>query len=330
MKFVNHYGKIGKSAWEIPQLENNLVTAVSDSDGISYPWYGNSSEIATICGPTKHHKKVIVRMNDNFYPSVTWDIPISERDQSKLTLVERDQKFATWLAALNENTGELVVLRTVRWRFKISIKVDPDKPLGQRATLLDEEIINYHNRNNNNNSSLQLSSNFDKLPTIITNQTSNLTSNILQTSNSNLSKAMIPVNSNVKKIDENIFMPLTVTSNSSPERIPLCAMMRPSANQCQVLFWKPTESPQIIVVPPKELFKVSQKLVIFSGKAVMNRKDKSKYVSSISRDTLQRMKMDKIKQENKLKQIGCSFDSAAHQINFDGSFGGNYGFQMRS
>ena len=53
----------------------------------------------------------------------------------------------------------------------------------------------------------------------------------------------------------------------------------------------------MIVVPPKELYTESQKLVIFSGKAVMHRKDKSKYVTSISKDTLQRMKKEKLKRQ---------------------------------
>ena len=136
MKFINSYGNLGQSGWEIPQLESKAVPAVSDSDGISYPWYGNASEIATVCGPTKHYKKVSVKMNDNFYPSVTWDIPISEKDQSHLTKIERDQHFVTWLAALNENTGELIVLKTIRWKFNLVIGVDPMKPLGKRAKLL--------------------------------------------------------------------------------------------------------------------------------------------------------------------------------------------------
>jgi len=40
------------SSWEIPALNSGKFSIVSDSDGISYPWYGNSTEIATIVGPT--------------------------------------------------------------------------------------------------------------------------------------------------------------------------------------------------------------------------------------------------------------------------------------
>lgn len=330
MKFVNKYGKLGESGWEIPQLESKLVTAVSDSDGISYPWYGNSSEIATICGPTKHHKKVVVRMNDNFYPSVTWDIPVSEKDQSRLTKVERDQNFVTWLAALNENTGELIVLRTIRWKFKIIIEVDPDQPLGNRATLLHNHCDyldeNQHqllqsysqiNNQNSNNNNVCTNKHHPNNPTTNNDAFTYNNPYLNYNANNNLNpNRHVPVNNyylhkNLKNIlpknqidndESNMFMPLTISSNSAPEQIPLCAMMRPSANHCQVLFWRPSNSPAMIVVPPKELYTVSQKLVIFSGKAVMHRKDKSKYVTSISKDTLQRMKKDKIKKQLQNKQ----------------------------
>ena len=61
MEFKNTYGEHGHSSWEIPQLEAKKAKAVSDSDGVSYPWYGNSTEIATISGPTKNHKFIHVK-----------------------------------------------------------------------------------------------------------------------------------------------------------------------------------------------------------------------------------------------------------------------------
>ena len=328
MKFVNKYGDLGESGWEIPQLESKLVTAVSDSDGISYPWYGNSSEIATVCGPTKHHKKIVVRMNDNFYPSVTWDIPVSEKDQSRLTRVERDQNFVTWLAALNENTGELIVLRTIRWKFKIIINVNPDQPLGSRATLLHNhcDYINDNNKsssfntNLNNNNTFHSNSSYNQHHHISNNNyylhknlksiaakssiTDSIQSQVETRQNHNLQPVQsqpialpTPPQPPPPQNDDNMFMPLVISSNSAPEQIPLSAMMRPSANHCQVLFWRPKNAPAMIVVPPKELYTESQKLVIFSGKAVMHRKDKSKYVTSISKDTLQRMKKEKLKRQ---------------------------------
>jgi hypothetical protein len=93
------------------------------------------------------------RMNDNFHPSVTWDVPVSERENVHLTSIMRDQSFITWLAAVNESTGKIIVLKTVRycilddnleenltfifrWRFKLKIDVDPTKELGQRGKLV--------------------------------------------------------------------------------------------------------------------------------------------------------------------------------------------------
>ena len=46
------------SSWEIPALKSGKLSIVSDSDGISYPWYGNSTEIATIVGPTDSLKQL--------------------------------------------------------------------------------------------------------------------------------------------------------------------------------------------------------------------------------------------------------------------------------
>lgn len=43
-------------------------------------------------------------MNDNFYPSVTWAVPISNSNTPMLTHITRDQSFITWLVAMNSVT----------------------------------------------------------------------------------------------------------------------------------------------------------------------------------------------------------------------------------
>ena len=50
--------RLFSSSWEIPALKANKVPAVSDSDGVSYPWYGNTTEIATIVGPTDSYTRM--------------------------------------------------------------------------------------------------------------------------------------------------------------------------------------------------------------------------------------------------------------------------------
>ena len=58
---------ICSSSWEIPALRSRKVTAVSDSDGISYPWYGNTTEIATVVGPTDTYTSMHLTVSLHFY-----------------------------------------------------------------------------------------------------------------------------------------------------------------------------------------------------------------------------------------------------------------------
>lgn len=114
------------------------MKAISDSDGVSYPWYGNTTETVTISGPTSKPSRLTVSMNDNFYPSVTWAVPVGESSAPALTRVTRDQSFITWLVALNIVTREKILLQTVRWRMQVDIAVKPMMPLGSRATLFSQ------------------------------------------------------------------------------------------------------------------------------------------------------------------------------------------------
>lgn len=93
-----------RSSWEIPELREGRVKAISDSDGVSYPWYGNTTETVTLTGPTSKPSRLTVSMNDNFYPSVTWAVPISNSNTPMLTHITRDQSFITWLVAMNSVT----------------------------------------------------------------------------------------------------------------------------------------------------------------------------------------------------------------------------------
>ncbi|MCI4377790.1 hypothetical protein PGIGA_G00207580 [Pangasianodon gigas] len=138
MEFYNTYGDAGASSWELPELREGRVKAISDSDGVSYPWYGNTTETVTITGPTSKPSRLTVSMNDNFYPSVTWAVPVGESSAPALTRVTRDQSFITWLVALNTVTREKILLQTVRWRMRVDIAIDPTMPLGSRATLVSQ------------------------------------------------------------------------------------------------------------------------------------------------------------------------------------------------
>ena len=114
---------------------------VSDSDGTCFPWYGSGHEIKSISGPTRNAQEFSLKMNDNFYPHVTWCIPVRGYDHvPALTEIERHQTFYTWLMARNDNTGMYHVLKTLQWRMDLKIAIDPTKAQGQRAKLVSSPM----------------------------------------------------------------------------------------------------------------------------------------------------------------------------------------------
>ncbi|XP_068925437.1 protein FAM78A isoform X2 [Petaurus breviceps papuanus] len=124
-------------------------------------------------------------MNDNFYPSVTWAVPVSESNVAKLTSIYRDQSFTTWLVATNTATNDMVILQTLHWRMQLNIEVNPNRPLGQRAKLRGPTA--------------------QEQPQIL----------------------------------------------SKNEPIPPSALVKPNANDAQVLMWRPKDGQPLVVIPPK-------------------------------------------------------------------------------
>ena len=49
-------------------------------------------------------------------------------------------------------------------------------------------------------------------------------------------------------------------------------MVKPSANNSQVLVWRPANGQSVTVVPPKETYKESTPVTLFRGAPTMNRK----------------------------------------------------------
>ncbi|KAF5920233.1 hypothetical protein HPG69_010637 [Diceros bicornis minor] len=177
--------KLTVSSWELPDLREGRVKAISDSDGVSYPWYGNTTETVTLVGPTNKISRFSVSMNDNFYPSVTWAVPVSDSNVPLLTRIKRDQSFTTWLVAMNTTTKEKIILQTIKWRMRVDIEVDPLQLLGQRARLVGRTQ--------------------QEQPRIL----------------------------------------------SRMEPIPPNALVKPNANDAQVLMWRPKRGPPLVVIPPK-------------------------------------------------------------------------------
>ena len=133
MKFYNHYPS-GVSSWEIQELNSVLSEAVSDADGRQYPWYGITTERATLKGPMRE-RSIRVYMNDNFSPTVSWAIPVGRDQPDTLQKVYRDQSFVAWLILKNEINGEVTPLQGYSWRAVVNIAVDCSRKVGERAQL---------------------------------------------------------------------------------------------------------------------------------------------------------------------------------------------------
>ncbi|XP_072367634.1 protein FAM78B isoform X2 [Scyliorhinus torazame] len=124
-------------------------------------------------------------MNDNFYPSVTWAVPVSESNVPQLTRIKRDQSFTTWLVAMNTISKEKILLQTIKWRMRVDIEVDPSNPLGYRSKLVGRTQ--------------------QEQPRILTRM----------------------------------------------EPIPPNSLVKPNANDAQVLMWRPKRGLPLVVIPPK-------------------------------------------------------------------------------
>ena len=134
MKFYNTY-PAGHSSWEIQELNSGETEAVSDADGRQYPWYGVTTECATVHGPCQQ-ARVRICMNDNFSPTVSWAVPVGRDQPDTLQHVHRDQSFTAWLVVKNELTNSVLALKAYRWGAVINIAVDCSKGVGHRASLL--------------------------------------------------------------------------------------------------------------------------------------------------------------------------------------------------
>lgn len=113
---------------------------VSDSDGKRYPWYGTKHELQTVEGPTDEPSRATVIMHDNFFPQITWHIPVKGYSRDPLlTNIYRKQKFFTFLAIRQAHlkdtkSAPIRVLHAVEWTMEVDIVVDPSLPLGNRVT----------------------------------------------------------------------------------------------------------------------------------------------------------------------------------------------------
>lgn len=87
-------------------FDNNLISFPAAISTSLLLLFIPISQVVDIIGGTKGEQEVQVSMNDNFYPHITWSVPLRNHRDPALTHVRRTQGFYTWLVAKNVNTSK--------------------------------------------------------------------------------------------------------------------------------------------------------------------------------------------------------------------------------
>lgn len=150
MYLENKYGFNGSSFWEFHPLKSGRHIMVNDSDGRQYPFYSLTSSKYEIEKGRVSESTVTLHYEDHFYPTVAWELPYN--GGVRLTDVIRKQDFWVWLVAIQrgaDNTcmsydlfdpreDSVFILKTMRWRYNLHMKFDPEKPVGHRVQCIHD------------------------------------------------------------------------------------------------------------------------------------------------------------------------------------------------
>jgi len=137
IKFINHYGTMGYTSWEFPQLTRGSP-CVNDSDGQNFPWYSYHKGMKEIKGPTKSETCFEVVMNDSPSSQLSLSVPSHYYQPRKtLTSVDRDQHFKVWLVVRNVNTDAVYPIKCISWNLTAAIEVSPENDQGSRVRVKD-------------------------------------------------------------------------------------------------------------------------------------------------------------------------------------------------
>ena len=121
------------TSFELPSVP------ISDADGTDPPWDGNIHERTTVIGGGDD-QDVELATDDNLRGNITWREPLPPDGSrmgpaAELQSVKREQRMTTWLVVRDDKTSKMTVLRKVSWGLRVDISVNPDLPLGSRATV---------------------------------------------------------------------------------------------------------------------------------------------------------------------------------------------------
>lgn len=110
-----------RTIYSIPNLHKKRLPLVLDSDFGHYPWY-NVNDNGTVIiksGNTKNY----VHMYDHPHTVYIWTI-LKQYNIYKACI---EEQFYTWLIAMNLQTYEYIILKTIKWGFNASYDINANK-----------------------------------------------------------------------------------------------------------------------------------------------------------------------------------------------------------
>lgn len=148
------YNNYGSTLWEFHPIKTGRHQMINDSDGNQYPFYDIFHSNYIIHHGYITNKFIQLHYKDYFYPTIAWQLPYSHGNNNNVLLTEiiRRQQFTVWLLAIkhgrnyksdsynriNIEHDELYILNTIRWQYKLHIRLDPYQPIGKRLKYIDD------------------------------------------------------------------------------------------------------------------------------------------------------------------------------------------------
>ncbi|CAH8674176.1 unnamed protein product, partial [Schistosoma bovis] len=148
------YNNYGSTLWEFHPIKTGRYQMINDSDGNQYPFYDIFHSNYVIHHGYITNKFIQLHYKDYFYPTIAWQLPYCHGNNNNVLLTEiiRRQQFSVWLLAIkhgrnyksnsynriNIEHDELYILNTIRWQYKLHIRLDPYQPIGKRLKHIDD------------------------------------------------------------------------------------------------------------------------------------------------------------------------------------------------
>ena len=138
LETTKKYGEFAQTNLYFPELNSKKVSMINDGTGFSYPWYKSETN-TTVNGPTDLHQKIHLRFKSEFEFGCYAADPLN--DDLEISEFKMDAEAFYWLTALNERTGEMIIIDAFKIQYNFSAKIDETKPQGKQVDIVKDSFI---------------------------------------------------------------------------------------------------------------------------------------------------------------------------------------------